>query len=264
MPEVGRDRKGACLTGKRRRKRRPGAWRKRLFVQVLGICILALAALAVFRLAERRDWTEESYGREDLAELSLYAGKDSVELNGGRPDFTPEDARRFPEGDAEHYSPLDAYGRCGSAEALLHRSLMPQEGREPIGGIRPSGWHGTRYPDLIEDGFLYNRCHLIAFAMTGQNANERNLFTGTRYLNTVGMYGFEVKVLEYLESTQNHVLYRVTPYYEGQELVARGVEMEALSVEDGGRGIRFHVFVYNHQPGITIDYRDGSSRRASE
>ena len=137
--------------------------------------------------------------------------------------------------------------------------MMPAEERGDIGAIRPSGWHTVRYDDLIEDKYLYNRCHLIAYAMTGQNSNKLNLITGTRYLNTVGMLPFEIQVLQYLDESENHVLYRVTPFFKGNELVARGVEMEAWSLEDQGRGVCFHVFVYNYQPGIVIDYSTGDS-----
>ena len=139
---------------------------------------------------------------------------------------------------------------------------MPTAEREAIGMIKPSGWQTIKYPDVISDLYLYNRCHLIAYALTGQNANEQNLITGTRYMNISGMLPFENLVIDYLEETNNHVLYRVTPFFKGNELIARGVEMEALSVEDGGEGLCFHVFVYNYQPGIEIDYMTGDSRLA--
>lgn len=185
-----------------------------------------------------------------------YSGEDYIELNGNVPNFTEYDLENI---EGERFSPLDRLGRCGPATAMLDRSMMPAEERGDIGTIRPSGWHTVRYDDLIEDKYLYNRCHLIAYAMTGQNSNELNLITGTRYLNKSGMLPFEIQVLQYLDSTENHVLYRVTPFFRGNDLLARGVEMEAWSVEDHGRGVCFHVFVYNRQPGIVIDYSTGDS-----
>ena len=159
----------------------------------------------------------------------------------------------------ESYSELDQLGRCGAAMANLSPALMPTEERGPIGMVKPSGWHTVKYPELIEDNYLYNRCHLIAFSLAGENANEKNLITGTRYFNVQGMQVFERKVADYIRQTGNHVLYRVTPVFEQQNLVATGVIMEAYSVEDKGEGICFNVFVFNVQPGIEIDYSDGSS-----
>ena len=189
-----------------------------------------------------------------------FDGADYAELNGNRPNFTEYDRTHL---SGETYSDLDLLGRCGSAVAMLDRSMMPSEERGFIGEIRPSGWHTVKYPELIEDNYLYNRCHLISYAMTGQNDNPRNLITGTRHMNTEGMLPFEILVLKYLDHSDNHVLYRVTPFFRGLELVARGVEMEAWSVEDEGEGVCFHVFVYNHQPGIVIDYLTGDSRESS-
>ena len=188
-----------------------------------------------------------------------YSGDPSIELDGNIPGFTREEILRIR---GENYSPLDSLGRCGEAEALLDRDMRPAGHREEITEIRPAGWRQKKYPGIIdaEPPYLYNRCHLIAYSMTGQNANERNLITGTRYLNTELMLPYEIKVLEYMDRTDNHVLYRVTPAYSGDELVARGVEMEAWSVEDEGRGVCFHVFLYNIQPGIEIDYSTGESR----
>ncbi len=160
----------------------------------------------------------------------------------------------------EYYSPLDTLGRCGVATSVLAKELMPTEERGSIAGIRPSGWHTVKYPDIITDRYLYNRCHLIAYCLSGENDNERNLITGTRYMNVTGMLPFENTVCDYINATGNHVLYRVTPIFLGDELVARGVQMEAYSVEDDGDGICFNVFVYNIQPDIEIDYLDGESR----
>lgn len=163
----------------------------------------------------------------------------------------------------ENYSELDELGRCGQAYALICQELMPTEERGEIGQVKPSGWHTAKYPDLISDLYLYNRCHLIGFQLAGENANERNLITGTRYLNITGMLPFENEVADHVHDTGHHVLYRVTPIFIGNELVCRGVEMEGFCVEDNGvsndGGVSFHVFAYNIQPGIEIDYATGES-----
>lgn len=187
-----------------------------------------------------------------------YGGEDCVVLNGGIPNFTQAELE-FSE--LESYSELDSLGRCGTAFALLHRSMEPSGQRDRITDIHPTGWIQKKYKGLIDTDppYLYNRCHLIAYAMTGQNANEKNLITGTRHMNAELMQEWEVKVLEYLDESGNHVLYRVTPFFAGDEKLARGVEMEAFSVEDEGRGVCFHVFVYNVQPGVEIDYATGNN-----
>jgi DNA-entry nuclease len=192
----------------------------------------------------------------DLTTVPAYAGEMYVELNGNLPEFTEAD-KQNPE--FEYYSDLDELGRCGVATANLCEALMPTEPRGQIGAVRPTGWHTIKYPDLIEDNYLYNRSHLIAYALTGENANEKNLITGTRYMNHGGMLFFEMQVMAYIEDTGNHVLYRVTPCFYRGELLARGVHMEAYSTEDNGEGICFNVFVYNVQPGIKIDYATGES-----
>lgn len=191
--------------------------------------------------------------------IPAYGGEDYVILNDGIPEFHLYDLQNL---QGEHYQELDALGRCGAATAMLHRSMMPKEEREPIGEIKPSGWVQRKYEGIVDSDppYLYNRCHLIAFALTGQNANEKNLITGTRHFNADSMLYWERKVMEYLEKSDHHVLYRVTPYFAGDELVARGVEMEAYSVEDAGKELCFHVFVYNVQPGIEIDYATGESQ----
>ena len=194
-----------------------------------------------------------------LMQIPEYSGQPYVEINGNIPDFSSENTAAE---SWESYSDLDRLGRCGAAFASIGRDRMPPEERQSIGMIRPSGWHTVRYDDIVEGKYLYNRCHLIAYQLTGQNANELNLITGTRYMNTVGMQPFENQVAEYVRTTGNHVLYRVTPIFKGSELVARGVQMEALSVEDSGKGLCFNVFIYNVQPGIIIDYATGESRRA--
>lgn len=194
----------------------------------------------------------------NLDNIPEYSGNDYIVLNNNQPGFTDEDFQNI---SGENYSSLDYLGRCGTAVAMLDRSMMPTEERGEIGQIKPSGWIQKKYEGIVDSQppYLYNRCHLIAYALTGQNANEENLITGTRYFNVNAMLPFEEKVMRYLDYSDNHVLYRVTPYFKGSELVARGVEMEAYSVEDQGDGLCFHVFVYNQQPGIEIDYQTGDS-----
>lgn len=188
--------------------------------------------------------------------LPSYIGKPSVELNNGIPAF---DESELTTSSFENYSGLDSLGRCGVAYANIGTDLMPIEERGEIGNIKPSGWHTVKYNDLIEDNYLYNRCHLIAFQLAGENDNVCNLITGTRYLNIEGMQPYENQVAEYVRGTGNHVLYRVTPIFEEDNLVATGVEMEAYSVEDLGKGVCFHVFCFNVQPYISIDYASGES-----
>lgn len=183
-----------------------------------------------------------------------------TELNGGVPMFDTADLTRT---DAfETYSELDGLGRCGTAYANICAELQPTESRGEIGNVRPSGWHTVRYNDLVSGNYLYNRCHLIGFQLAGENANEKNLITGTRYLNIDGMLDFENMIDDYVEETGNHVLYRVIPWFQDDELVCRGLTMEAYSVEDGGEGVCFFVYAYNVQPGVDIDYATGESRRA--
>lgn len=182
-----------------------------------------------------------------------------VEINGGTPFFTDEEkgcTEAF-----ETYSELDDLGRCGVAYANICIEIMPTETRGEIGSVKPSGWHTVKYNDLISGNYLYNRCHLIGYQLAGENANPENLITGTRYLNINGMLSFENHIDDYVESLRNHVLYRVTPVFVGDELVCRGVVMEGWSVEDSGQGTEFCVFAYNVQPGIGIDYATGESWR---
>ena len=200
----------------------------------------------------------EPGGHFVLSQVSSYAGKPYVTVNDDKPFFS--DKEKSSTVTFETYSEMDSLGRCGTAFANLDRELMPEEERGQIGQIRPSGWHTVKYNDLIDGNYLYNRCHLIAYALTGQNANELNLITGTRYFNTELMLPYELRVARFLDHNDDHVLYRVTPYFRDDELVARGVEMEAFSVEDNGEGVCFHVFCYNVQPGIEIDYETGENR----
>ena len=192
----------------------------------------------------------------DLASVPAYSGSPYVELYGNEPQFADSDKAR---GGFEEYSPLDSLGRCGVAFALIGTETMPTEERGSIGSVKPSGWHTVRYNGVVDGNYLYNRCHLIGYQLAGENANTKNLITGTRYLNVEGMLPFEDKVANYVERTGNHVLYRVTPVFDGSNLVANGVQMEAWSVEDGGKGVSFNVFCYNVQPGISINYATGDS-----
>lgn len=182
-----------------------------------------------------------------------------VEINNNEPYFTDEEKQSLEP--FEIYSDLDSAGRCGVAYANICVELMPTEDRGEIGDVRPTGWHTIKYNDLISGNYLYNRCHLIGFQLAGENANEKNLITGTRYLNINGMLDFEDEIDQYVDDTGNHVLYRVTPMFRDEELVARGVLMEAYSIEDDGAGVKFCVFAYNAQPGIGIDYHNGESWR---
>ncbi len=192
-----------------------------------------------------------------LSDIPDYDGKASVEINENNPFFSKSE---MTDSSYLKFKPLDSSGRCGAAEACLGNDTLATKERGEIGEIKPSGWQTVKY-DGIDGNYLYNRCHLLGYALSGENANEKNLITGTRYLNTDGMQPFEEKTLEYIEQTGNHVMYRVTPVYEGDELVARGVLMEAKSVEDDGKGICFCAFCYNVQPGITIDYSTGESKK---
>lgn len=195
---------------------------------------------------EKGDWYEN---------LPPYEGNPYIFVNDGFPFFVEDDLST----DAfEEYSNLDEMGRCGVAFVNVCRETMPVEERGSIGGIRPTGWHTVKY-DIIADRYLYNRCHLIGYQLSGENADERNLITGTRFMNVEGMLPWENRVAGFVEESGNHVLYRVTPYFKEGNLVASGVLMEALSVEDGGAGICFNVYCYNVQPGIVIDYATGES-----
>ena len=202
---------------------------------------------------------EDAGSAVDIKKVPKYSGTPYIVINGDKPSFSEKDKERV-----EEYSELDKYGRCGTAFANVSKDIMPTSARESIGEVRPSGWHTVKYEKIIKDRYLYNRCHLIAFQLAGENANEKNLITGTRYLNVEGMLPFENKVADYVNATGNHVLYRVRPIFKGSDLVARGVQMEAKSVEDDGKGISFNVYCYNVQPGIRINYKDGSSRAESK
>lgn len=197
---------------------------------------------------------------EEISEVPDYSGDPFVTINDNVPEFEESDLTTE---SFEEYSELDELGRCGTAYANIGEETMPTEKRGAIGMVKPSGWHTVKY-DCIADRYLYNRCHLIGYQLSGENANEENLITGTRYMNVEGMLPFENLVAEYVEETGNHVLYRVTPIFEGNNLVADGVQMEALSVEDDGEGVEFNVFCYNIQPYIEINYATGESCESDE
>lgn len=220
-------------------------------------CLILLFALFCTLLCSCDNLTsfgtpEVSYTLDDLPE---YSGEPYVILNENVPYFSEEDETT---NSFETYSPLDELGRCGTAYANVGTDLMPTEERGSIGQVKPSGWHTVKY-DCVDGKYLYNRCHLIGYQLSGENANEENLITGTRYLNVEGMLPFEDLVAEYVQETDNHVLYRVTPIYEGEDLLASGVVMEGKSVEDDGAGVCFCVYVYNVQPGVEIDYATGEN-----
>ena len=190
-----------------------------------------------------------------LDDVPEFSDEPYVIINDNKPYFSENDLTTIAY---ESYSPLDALGRCGVAVACVGVEIMPTEERGAIGMIKPSGWHTVKY-DNVDGKYLYNRCHLIGYQLTGENANNQNLITGTRYLNIEGMLPFENLIADYVKETENHVIYRVTPIYIGDNLLASGVQLEAISVEDSGKEICFNVFAYNAQPDIVIDYATGDS-----
>ena len=220
---------------------------------VLSLCFCGCSAEGILQdSTSQKPDAEVTKNLEDIPEFSDEA---YVVIDDNVPEFDEKDLTKK---SFEEYSTLDSLGRCGVAYANIGQDIMPTEKREEIGPVHPSGWHSVRY-QCVEGKYLYNRCHLIGFQLAGENANKKNLITGTRYMNVEGMLPFENEVAEYVKKTDNHVLYRVTPVYEGDDLVAKGVRMEAYSVEDKGEGVCFDVFVYNNQPGVEIDYATGES-----
>jgi DNA-entry nuclease len=191
-----------------------------------------------------------------IADIPAYSGSAYVTVNGNVPYFTDDEMSSV---SYEYYSPLDSLDRCGVCIASVGQDIMPTEERGKIGDVKPTGWHTVKYAGIVDGNYLYNRCHLIAYQLTGENSNTKNLITGTRYMNVEGMLPFENMVADYVRESGNHVMYRVTPMFDGDNLLATGVLMEAKSVEDGGAGILFNVFCYNVQPGISIDYASGDS-----
>lgn len=213
---------------------------------------------------EITDKTEEISSNKildfSIADVPKYSQSPYTVINNNVPYFSKEDltAKSY-----EKYGELDNIGRCTIAIASVGKDLMPTEDRGNISSIKPTGWQIAKY-DFVDGKYLYNRCHLIGFQLTGENANERNLITGTRYMNVQGMLPFENMIADYVKETGNHVLYRVTPIFEEDNLVASGVLMEAKSVEDDGEGIEFNVYCYNVQPGVEIDYATGNSAKANK
>ena len=214
--------------------------------QALDIAIAVMDALAE---------TTEPEAAASVEEIPPYSGEAYVAVNGNIPFFVEEE---YTTESYEFYSELDELGRCGVTMACIGVDIMPTEERGNIGSVKPSGWQSVKY-DCVEGKYLYNRCHLIGFQLAGENANKKNLITGTRYLNIEGMLPFEDMVADYVKETENHVLYRVTPIFNGDDLVAEGVLMEGWSVEDDGESICFCIYAYNAQPGIVIDYATGES-----
>ncbi len=223
-----------------------------IIVFLLSICVLFTACT---ENADKQGNSSIIHSETSVDRIPDYSGEIYITLSDNIPEFTEDE---LVTKSYETYSDLDRLGRCGVAESCIGIDIMPTEDREGIGQIKPSGWVTAKY-DIVDGKYLYNRCHLIGFQLAGENANEKNLITGTRYFNVEGMLPFENMVADYVKETENHVLYRVTPVFEGENLVAKGVRMEAYSVEDEGDGICFNVFVYNIQPGITIDYLTGQS-----
>ena len=229
------------------------------------IVFILLTLLGNYEKLVSRDakWEEISHSNIGVSfhldEIPKFSSLPYVVINENIPFFEESE---YTTTAFERYSDLDELGRCGVAYANIGKEIMPTQKREEIGNIKPTGWHTVRYDDLVEGKYLYNRCHLIGYQLSGENANEKNLITGTRYFNVTGMLPFENKVADYVEETNHHVLYRVTPIFKGNNLVASGVQMEAFSVEDKGEGVCFHVYVYNCQPKIEINYLTGESKVA--
>ncbi len=238
-------------------KRRKKNNKKNIWLTLVVLAIVTILNVYQNSLKEASaSFKQEEIPSYPLESIPSYSGEYYVILDNNEPHFEESD---FTTTSFEKYSELDSLGRARVAFANIGVDLMPTEKRGSIGMVKPSGWHTIKY-DNVDGKYLYNRCHLIGYQLTGENANEKNLITCTRYMNTVGMLPFENQVANYLKQTNNHVLYRVTPIYEGDNLLASGVEIEAESVEDKGLGVKFHVFVYNVQDGIEIDYLTGDSK----
>ncbi|MDO5042547.1 MAG: DNA/RNA non-specific endonuclease [Slackia sp.] len=235
---------------------------KRFALSAVSLALACLLVIPLSACGNAQNAPVESPSGDAAASLDKipsYDGELSVEVNDGQPGFTAEEsAPEAAEEPFEEYSQLDSLGRCETAFALIGPETLPDKPRGDISTVHPSGWKQARY-ETIDQEALYNRSHLIAHQLAGEDANERNLITGTRTMNVEGMLPYEELVGNYVRETGNHVLYRVTPVFEGDELVARGVQMEGLSIEDSGRAVCFNVFVYNIEPGIQIDYATGDS-----
>lgn len=243
--------------GKRKKYKKQDSLERVLLLVVLIIISFAVSKFtpqeSVISQGKTRN-TQISFSMEEIP--AFDESTPFVIINENIPEF---EEKYFTTTSFESYSKLDELGRCGVAFANVSIDTMPTEERGAIGNVKPSGWHTVKY-DGVDGKYLYNRCHLIGYQLTAENANKENLITGTRYLNVEGMLPFENEVANYIKETKNHVLYRVTPIFEGDNLVASGVQMEAKSVEDRGTGLEFNVYVYNNQPGIEIDYATGESK----
>lgn len=229
---------------------------KRLIFLIAIVCIYIFSSKYDLLSYINLSFANENTVSYDIGDIPEYSGKYYIVINDNEPSFKESD---LSNDSYELYSDLDKYGRCGVAIANIGKDLMPSEPRGSIGMIKPSGWHTVKY-DNVNGKYLYNRCHLIGYQLTGENANEKNLITCTREMNTTGMLSFENEVADYIKETNNHVLYRSTPIFDGDNLLAKGVQLEAKSVEDDGKGVKFNVFIYNVQDGITIDYKNGDSK----
>ena len=226
----------------------------------ISIILLLIAVIGYFFLKPEgaADPAADAPHAVSVSQVPAYKNTPYAVINDGQPLFTEKE---ITDSSYEMYGGLDKLGRCTVTMACIGRDLMPKEDRGDISSVKPTGWVQGRY-DHVDGGMLYNRCHLIGFQLAGENANEQNLITGTRYMNVEGMLPFENMIADYVRETGNHVMYRVTPIFEGDNLVASGVQMEAYSVEDQGEGVCFHVYVYNVQPGVYIDYATGENRAA--
>lgn len=243
---------------------------KKLFLRIRTAALAALLAFSIAYVpvpvlndgAAVATTAEAKTKKFSLSQVPKYNGEASVEVNGNKPYFTAKEKKNTKS--FESYHKLDKLGRCGVAYANVCKDTMPTEERGAIGSVKPTGWHTVKYNGIVDGNYLYNRCHLIAYCLTAENANKKNLITGTRYLNIEGMLPYETMVANYVDRTGNHVLYRVTPVFKGDNLLASGVLMEGYSVEDKGKGIKFCAYAYNVQPDIKIDYKTGDSKLISD
>lgn len=236
----------------RKRRRKNDFW----YCLILSLLIFGFLTVKNSFADDREPSQDKPFVSFNISDIPPYTKEGYVYINDNVPFFTEDD---FTSNTFEIYGELDNLGRCTYAFANVSRDTMPTEERESIGGVRPSGWHTVKY-EIVSGKYLYNRCHLIGYQLTGENANAQNLITCTRQTNTGAMLEFENLVAEYVKSTGNHVLYRSTPIFEGNNLLASGINLEAMSIEDQGRGIKFNVYLYNVQDGIEIDYATGESR----
>lgn len=228
----------------------------KILTLILAVCLMFTSCAEIESYSKDSGTTKASVSVSSLEDVPDFTNQPYVVINNNIPEFSESD---YTTTSYETYGKLDSLGRCTTCIACIGSDLMPTEERGAIGSVKPTGWHTVKY-DNVDGKYLYNRCHLIGYQLTAENANEKNLITGTRYLNITGMLYFEDMTADYIKDTGNHVLYRVTPVFEGDELVARGVHMEGYSVEDKGEGICYNVYCYNAQPGISIDYATGESR----